>query len=434
MTFSHDGKQLASTASDPNTRANGEVKVWNAQNGREALTLIGHVGRVYCVAFSSDGRRLASAGLDGSIKLWDLATGQEALTLRGHRGPVRSVAFSRDGNRLVSSSHDHTVRVWDATRLQGEAGQEVVTLRGHEGGVRSVAFSPDGRHLASAGDDATVRIWDLKRGSAGVANPPHKILSAGKALFLNVAFSKDGQLLGSGDGGGHVGGELKLWDATTWKELHKNIPLSSPVAFSPDNQHLAALSTDFSIEICDAGTGRVVHGPFKGHSWAIPALVFSPDPGCARLASASHDGTVRIWDVTAGKEIIRLPHPVGAASVAFSRDGRRLVSGGWDRNIKVWDAATWQLLDTRPDPTGAVQSVAFHPKDDRVLAWGSTDSTLKVWNSATQDIRTLHGHTSWVESVAFSPDGKWIASASLDGTVKIWKTPLLPESTGVGEK
>jgi WD40 repeat protein len=112
--------------------------------------------------------------------------------------------------------------------------------------------------------------------------------------------------------------------------------------------------------------------------------------------------------------------------VAFSRDGKRLSSGSWDRTIKVWDADTWTLLDEQPDPTGAVLCVSFG--NDRRLAWGSTDSTVKVWDGPGTQTHVLRGHTSWVQAVAFSPDpdGKWIASASLDGTVKIWKAPPEP--------
>jgi WD40 repeat protein len=110
-------------------------------------------------------------------------------------------------------------------------------------------------------------------------------------------------------------------------------------------------------------------------------------------------------------------------SVTFSRDGRYLASGSWDRTIKVWDAKTGLLQDTVPDPTGGVLSVRFHPQDDRVLAWGATDSTIKVRNGTTKEIRTLCGHGSWVVSVAFSLDGQWIASGSLDGTIKVWRVP-----------
>jgi WD40 repeat protein/serine/threonine protein kinase len=215
VTFSRDGKQLASAASDLNTRADGEIKVWDAQTAQEIFTFSGHVNKVSDVAFTPDGRRLASAGFDGNVKLWDLATGQDALTLRGHQGAVRSVAFSRDGNRLVSASHDHTVRVWNATPLDPEERQEFATLRGHDGGVRGVAFSPDGQRLASVADDGTVMLWDLKLGIGGVANPLIQTLNGGRALHLNVAFSRDGRLLASGGGGGHQGGWLKIWEAAT---------------------------------------------------------------------------------------------------------------------------------------------------------------------------------------------------------------------------
>jgi Flp pilus assembly protein TadD len=131
------------------------VRVWDAANGQELLTLKGHTSVVFGVCFSPDGRRLASAGRDETVRVWDAASGQELLILKGHKGEVHGVSFSPDGRRLASAGSDQTVRVWDAANAQ-----ELLILKGHTSQVRGVCFSPDGRRLASAGLDKTVHLWE----------------------------------------------------------------------------------------------------------------------------------------------------------------------------------------------------------------------------------------------------------------------------------
>jgi WD40 repeat protein/serine/threonine protein kinase len=414
IAFSPDGQRLASAAGDITTRADGEVKVWEAQTGREVLTLRGHVGPVLSVAWSPDSRRLATGGFDQTVKIWDLATGREALTLRGHADLwISVVAFSPDGNRLLSGSLDRTVRVWDATPLGEEAGEEYLTFHGHRAGVRCLAYRPDGCYLASAGDDKVVLIWDAQTGRE------LRQLAGDTGVVTSLAFSCRGERLALGTQ------RLKVWDTTTWQELVVLTGLRHAVSFSRDDRYLASSGIDYSVKLLNRTTHQVLR-TLRDHHWGIFALAFSPD-SCT-LASASADGSVRLWDVATGEEIPapRLRHPGVITSVAWRPDGRRLVSAGQDGTVTVWDTASWQEVRTFHG-TSAVLSAAWSP-DGRRLAWGSTNATIQVADPASGAIlRTLRGHTSWVTGVAFSPDGLWIASASLDRTVKIWKAPRAVE-------
>jgi WD40 repeat protein len=421
VAFSPDGKHLASASEDH------AVKVWDAQTGQEILTLKGHTKLVRSAAFSPDGKRLASGGDDGTLKVWDTTTGHVVLSLKGRTGTVTSVAFSPDGKRLAGGSYDRfnfakagELRVWDAV-----TGQEALSLQGNTGAVTSLAFSPDGKWLAGGSGDqfdhykpGELKVWDVATGQQTLTLRGHA------GLITSVAFSPDGQRLASASDDEMV----KVWDVATGQEtltLKGHTRAVNNVAFSPDGQRLASASWDKTVKVWNAATGRMAL-TLKGHTWAVFGVSFSPDG--QRLASASGDGTVKVWDATASQEAFTFKaHTAPVYCVAFSPDGRRLASGSGDTKhpgsggeVKVWDTATGRVTLSLKGHTKAIWCVAFSPDGQR-LASASWDQMVKIWDAQTgQEIRTLKGHTSVVGGVAFSRDGQRLASAAEDGTLKVW--------------
>ncbi|HEY1380134.1 MAG TPA: WD40 repeat domain-containing protein [Gemmataceae bacterium] len=314
-----------------------------AQEAQERVTLKGHPSGITGVAFSPDGKQIASAsaGLkdEKSLILWDAGTGKEIFSLRADAAAGRCLAFSPDGKRVVTTDSNN-VAVWDAA-----TGQEVLTL-GETGGrgISSVAFSPDGKRVARAGQVVdeqkkracgVVKVWDAATGK--------EVLSFKHPVDLHgVAFSPDGKQIVTG-----AWVEVKVWDAATGKEL-LSLPANTggvySVAFSPDGKRIAA------------GLG--------GNPTA---------------------GEVKVWDAAAGKELLSIKSPSAVASVAFSPNGRRIASGGRAEDekkpaeVKVWDADTGKELYSLPGHTGDIFSVAFSPDGKRIVS-GSRDKTVRVWD------------------------------------------------------
>jgi len=408
LALSPDGKQLASGSWD------GTIKVWDVESGTEAITLCGHEGQLYNVAFSPDGKRIASAGQeDHTIKIWDIATGKELITIpKAHDGLglIYSVAFSPDNRHICSGSWDETIKVWDSA-----TGQNVLTLPGHEGWVLSVAFSPDGKQIVSAGGaDGTVKVWDVTM--------DHELtkLAGHRSSVSSIAFSPDGRRLVSGSQDGMV----KLWDTRSLTELmtlrsSQEKAIIYSVAFSPNGRYVASGGSAQTFKIWDAANGSEMT-TFHGHEGPIETVAFSPDG--KHVASGSGDKTIRVWDVSSGKELMTLKgHDSGLICVAFSPDGKFIAAGSRDPNIRVWE---WQTGRESPmlrgHSRGIILSVAFSPDGKRIVSACQEDHTVKVWDALTGAELTTLKHADVVISAAFSPDGKRVISGCRDKTARVW--------------
>ncbi|MCW5312888.1 hypothetical protein GTQ43_03195 [Nostoc sp. KVJ3] len=400
VAFSPDGKLLATGDAD------GKTYLWQVEDGKLLFTCIGHSGSVKSVAFSPDGQTLASGSDDQTVKLWDVHNGECLTNLLGHSNWVRSVAFSPDGQILASGSEDQTVKLWDV-----HTGKCFKTFQGNTNRVRSVAFSPDGQTLVSGSEKQTIKLWDVHNGEC------LKIFQGHSNWVRSVAFSPDGQILASGSDDQTV----KLWDVHNGKCLttllgHTNRVWS--VAFSPNGQILASGGDDQTVKLWDVNTRKCLT-TLQGHTNRVMSVAFSPDGHT--LASGSENQTVKLWDVNTRKCLKTLQgHTNRIRSVAFSPDGQTLASGSEKQTVKLWDVRNDKCLKILQGHNSWVRSIAFSP-DGQLLATGSEKQTVKLWDVQTrQCLKKLQEHTNRIRSVAFSPDGEILASGSDDQTVKLW--------------
>jgi WD40 repeat protein len=307
----------------------------------------GTAAQFWCVAFSPDGKTLASGGTDHAIRLWDVAKGTRRTTFAGHTKQISAVAFGPDGKSLASGSWDSTVRLWDVA-----SGKTTAKLSASDA-VGSVAFSPDGKTLAF-GHMVAITLWDVPNGQ----EKDTPLMCGSQAghfdQVLSLAFSPDGKTLASGGRDSTV----RLWDVATGVEnksfltgIPRDLEGVTSVAFSPDGKALAAggirrfgggTMADVSLlKLWDLATGKE-KDTLRPHSERADAAAFSPD-GKLLASTAGVDGRIKLWDLATGETKADFQaHAGGVGQLAFSPDGRTLASTGGDQTIRLWDlTATW---------------------------------------------------------------------------------------------
>jgi WD40 repeat protein/tRNA A-37 threonylcarbamoyl transferase component Bud32 len=378
----------------------------------DAVSLRGHRHSVFCVTFSSRGW-LASGDRGGFVKLWDGATGRILRTLE-HGSWVRGLVFSRDGRRLAVASENQTVTVWD---VAGRPGRPVFSRKAGT----AVALSPDGQRVAAGGRTGWVKVWDIRTGRVV------RRFSAA-AEVLSVAFSPDGKRLALGGWGGKPG----VWELASRRNVNplrgapsfREKDRMGTIIFSPDGKLLATMSNMVRVWDLRAKPVQELAVP-RGYSGRVTCAAFSPDG--RQMAATFLSGSVAVWNTADGRVLFSARrNPDMVPCVAFSPGGARLAfARGAEVVIERWKSGPGrgrhQLLAGAPGKAGPVHGVAFTP-DGRYLAGASGDGTIKVWDVASgRLVRTLRGHSGRVNCVAFSPDGRFLASASEDRTVRLWQ-------------
>jgi uncharacterized delta-60 repeat protein len=419
VAYSPDGKILATGDDD------GFVRLWDVAT-QQPIGTLSSAGSINSVAFSPDGTIVAAAGSDGEVRMWDVATHRLIGTpLAGGATAINAIAFSPRGDLLAAGHSDGSVQLWDTASGQLTG----VSFAPDAGAVASVAFSPDGTMLAtgSSGDNdvrGTVQLWRVNSGQP-IGAPLEEASPNDPDVFpaSSVAFSPDGTMVAAGD----EIGDVHVWNVATRRWIFYLFTgtdsLITSVAFSPNSEFVAAGDDQGEAQLWDVATEEPIGIPLTADPRPVAAVAFSPDG--KTLATGSDDGTTRLWDVGTDDNDLTGAVSAGtkaAQSVAFSPDGRILATGDYDGTARLWNVATRrQLGGPLIGGHAGVISVAFSP-DGKILATGSNDGTARLWDVATgrQIGATLTTHAGTIWSVAFSPDGKILATGSSDGTARLW--------------
>jgi WD40 repeat protein len=417
LAFSPDGNFLACGGVE------GEVEIWNVTSKAKLASLNGSGGGpIVALAFAPGGRLLANVGWYpnntlADVRFWDTKSWNELSERRFSAHSTRCLAFAPDGETLVTGGTDQTVRLWDV-----DSGRERASFKGHSDVVWAVGFSPDGRTIASGSWDGSVKLWhatDRQEADMLIDAPD-----------LATVFAADSKTLVCGGGG-----DIQVWNTAERRLL---LTLPSPdetilaVALACSNKVIVAKGISGDLFLFDLDSRQPRRMPTAPQG-PISCFVVSPDGKL--LATGSRDRTIALRDPATGIEQATFKaHTSTVSTLAFTPDGGTLVSGS-DKEMKFWDLATHEVTATVDEPASRL---AVAP-NGRILASGTADQGIKLRDLKTRrELATIKGHKDQVYCINFSADSKTLATASWDGTCKLWRVPdgnlLLTFHPGLGVK
>jgi WD40 repeat protein len=424
IAFSPDGKRLASAAEDK------VIRLWDVASGKLLGSLVGHTDRIPALAWHPDGKRLISAGWDTTARVWDVDKFEPVILLNSHATQVQTLTLNADGSLLACADSANAVHVWSLDQTK------TVTVVPEQGGeVRGLAFSPNGNALAVGGADRVIHVVDPRHGAMHAEHVDPLVSRT------CLAISADGKRLASLG----AGTNLRVWDVATSQPVLALADKVRSFAASPDGKWFAVSrasddGVDFwqrfggkrlPVDLSTLGLWDAISGArgatLEGQKGPITALAFSADSACL-ASSGCQSSDVWLWKVPSGEAALLIPNAVEGCAVealAFHPQGKLLAvagidwlaTGGPDGHVALWDLETRRRIKTS---RGGASSIAFDPKGQR-LAAALLKYRIRIVN-VTGDAPPVElvGHYDAVTCIAYSPDGRWLASGGDDHTVRLW--------------
>ena len=422
LSFSSNGRFIATSGHD------GTIHLWAAKHGMPLIPLSGHKGSIHNIVFSPDGMTLLSKGTDNTVHLWNAITGQLLTTLDGYAKRVYDVEITPDGNTIASWSSDETLRLYDYNtgKLHKQHKlNEQHKLNGIEGDVRTFYFSPNGNTFITQSDWSGVYLWDLDTGK--LINK----LSERKNYIDYVHISPNGKTIAAG-GDDDI---ILIWDANTGQLLNTITDIKGKlyqVHYSTDGSIIVSKS-EFNTQLWDPNTGQLIR-TITGISGWIDGVYFSKNANSivTSIYFESDDDGSFLWDGMTGQHIRDLNYSGSTSFVSSSPDGKIMaIVDGHGSGVSLFNINKRQHLGELAGHVslescggGTISDVRFSHNGKTVATASSVDATAIIWNPNTGErLKTLSGHTGGISSIAFSPDGKTLASGSRDGTILLWEVP-----------